>query len=105
MKNQALFSSKDKSKRLKCRLLQFLFSALRVKLNFTACNSLGQFCVLQAELSSGSPTQSAPEYCGGIQVRFRLFVPPAHVAVHVVHVLHVVKYPSTEMEIKVCVSL
>ena len=31
MKNQALFSSKDKSKKLKCRLLQFLFGPLRVK--------------------------------------------------------------------------
>ena len=31
MKNQALISSKDKSKKLKCRLLQFLFGALRVK--------------------------------------------------------------------------
>ena len=31
MKNQILFSSKDKSKKLKCRLLQFLFGALRVK--------------------------------------------------------------------------
>ena len=31
MKNQALFSSKDKSKISKCRLLQFLFDALRVK--------------------------------------------------------------------------
>ena len=31
MKNQALFSLKDKSKKLKCRLLQFLFCALRVK--------------------------------------------------------------------------
>ena len=31
MKNQALFSSKDKSKKLKCRMLQFLFGALRVK--------------------------------------------------------------------------
>ena len=31
MKNQALFSSKDKSKHLKYRLLQFLFGALRVK--------------------------------------------------------------------------
>ena len=31
MKNQALFSSKDNSKKLKCRLLQFLFGALRVK--------------------------------------------------------------------------
>ena len=33
MKNQALFSSKDKSKKLKCRLLQFLFGALKVKVN------------------------------------------------------------------------
>ena len=32
MKNQALFSSKDTSKNLKCCLLQFLFGALRVKL-------------------------------------------------------------------------
>ena len=30
LKYQALFSSKDKSKKLKCRLLQFLFGALRV---------------------------------------------------------------------------
>ena len=32
MKNQALFSSKDKSKKLKCRLLQFLCGALNVNL-------------------------------------------------------------------------
>ena len=32
IKNQAVFSLKDKSKKLKCRLLQFLFGALRVKL-------------------------------------------------------------------------
>ena len=31
MKNQALFSSKDKSKKFKCRLLQYLFGALGVK--------------------------------------------------------------------------
>ena len=31
MKNQALFTSKDKSIQLKCCLLQFLFGALRVK--------------------------------------------------------------------------
>ena len=30
MKNQTLFSLKDKSKKLKCCLLQFLFGALRV---------------------------------------------------------------------------
>ena len=34
MKNQALFSSKDKVKKLKCRLLQFLFGALQVKNSF-----------------------------------------------------------------------
>ena len=33
MKNQALFSSKDKSKKLKCRLLQFLFGTSRVKIS------------------------------------------------------------------------
>ena len=32
MKNQALFSSTDKCKKLKCCLLQFLFGALRVNL-------------------------------------------------------------------------
>ena len=31
MKNQIFFSSKHKSKKLKCRLLQFLFGALRIK--------------------------------------------------------------------------
>ena len=34
MKNQALFSLKDKSKKLKFCLLQFLFGALRVNRNF-----------------------------------------------------------------------
>ena len=32
MKNQALFPSKDKSKKLKCHLLQFSFGAFMVKL-------------------------------------------------------------------------
>ena len=31
MKSQAVFSSKDESKKLECLLLQFLFGALRVK--------------------------------------------------------------------------
>ena len=31
MKHEALFPQKDKSQKTKCRLLQFLFSALRVK--------------------------------------------------------------------------
>ena len=42
MKNQALFSSKDKSKKLKCRLLQFLFGALRVKYLFLYCRESHQ---------------------------------------------------------------
>ena len=40
MKNQALFS-KDKSKKLKCCLLPFLFGALRVK-NIRVKNTLGK---------------------------------------------------------------
>ena len=36
MKNQALFSSKDKTEKLKCRLLQFLFGDLKVKNNLNA---------------------------------------------------------------------
>ena len=31
LKNQTLFSSKDKVKKLKCRLLQFLFGALGLR--------------------------------------------------------------------------
>ena len=34
MKNQALVSLKDKSEKLKCRLLQFLFGALRVNFKY-----------------------------------------------------------------------
>ena len=42
MKNQALFSSKDKSKKLKCRLLHFLFVALRVK--WVSCRDIVFYC-------------------------------------------------------------
>ena len=41
MKNQALFSLKDKSKKLKCRLLQFLFGALRVNPKHSIIKSPG----------------------------------------------------------------
>ena len=40
MKNQALFSSKDKSKNSKCRLLQLLFGDLRVNLADKSVSSL-----------------------------------------------------------------
>ena len=39
MKYQVLFSLKEKSKKLKCRLLQFLFVALRVDFQFIAGSS------------------------------------------------------------------
>ena len=39
MKNQALFSSKDKSKKFKCCLLQFLFGTLRVKILISQLDS------------------------------------------------------------------
>ena len=52
MKNQALFSLKDKSKKLKCRLLQFLFAALGVNLKVveqfnTAKCATFNFCLPQ----------------------------------------------------------
>ena len=48
MKNPALFSSKDKSKKLKCCLQQFLFGTLRVNV----------FAVLMAELMKNYPFKS-----------------------------------------------
>ena len=44
MKNQDLFSSKDKSKEIKCHLLQFLFGALRVnwRTDSSSCNLKGK---------------------------------------------------------------
>ena len=42
MKNQALFSLKDKSKKLKCRLLQFSFGNLRINLHEYLFASLGK---------------------------------------------------------------
>ena len=46
MKQHALFSSKDKSKtNLKCRLLRFLFGALRVKVSYVSRNALSPYCL------------------------------------------------------------
>ena len=47
MKNQALFSSIDKSKKLKC-LLQFLFAALRVK--FQTVNQYKNYAMSDTEI-------------------------------------------------------
>ena len=51
MKNQALFFSKDKSKKLKCRLLQFLLDAVRVN---------GVLCI-QSSFEETSSNWSAPK--------------------------------------------
>ena len=49
MKSQALFSSKDKSKKLKCCLLQFLFGALRVNVEAISLSVLS----FMAEMTAG----------------------------------------------------
>ena len=60
MKNQALFSLKDKSKKLKCRLLQFLFGALMVNythqglINLSNMDSLLNFSLYITTLSSST---------------------------------------------------
>ena len=46
MKNQALFSSKDKSKNLKCRLLQFSIGALRVNIAHKQAPRVQTLCKL-----------------------------------------------------------
>ena len=45
MKTQTLFSSKDKTKKLKCRLLQFLFGALGDKILLQAAFALCTFAL------------------------------------------------------------
>ena len=47
MKHQVLFSWKDKSKKLKCRLLQFLFGALRVRKQLLHICHLSEVSVIE----------------------------------------------------------
>ena len=63
MKNQALFSSKDKSKKLKCCLLQILFGTLRVKKNLLL---LEQFLFLTQNLlpAKASMSKFFQQICG-----------------------------------------
>ena len=51
MKNQALFSSKDKIKKIKCRLLHFLFGALRVKCSEISNQNMSWFQEVQQQIS------------------------------------------------------
>ena len=54
MKNQALYSLKDKSKKLKCHLLQFLFDSLRVKPIEVGCSNSESF-------TASSPGPTTPQ--------------------------------------------
>ena len=51
MKNQALFSLKDKCKKLSCHLLQFLFGALGLK---SCCSQVPRLKSIQS-MNSGCP--------------------------------------------------
>ena len=67
-KNRALFSSKDKSEKLKCRLLQFLFGALRVNIGYSVTLTAIYFPrMLEAALTdqlmiSLNPAKTTVEY-------------------------------------------
>ena len=58
MKNQALFSWKDKSKKLKCRLLQFLFGPLRVKHDADPFTMLSEVILLQHQIQVTADSHS-----------------------------------------------
>ena len=63
MKNQDLFSSKDKSKKLNCCLLQYLFGALRVNgrnCSFRCIFSLQADTILEALYCPAKQTGSDP---------------------------------------------
>ena len=67
MKNQALFSIEDKSKKLKCLLLQFLFGALRVYDGTQGLMVVYHYDIIILPVY---------EVCRGVY-SFRLFVPPS----------------------------
>ena len=88
MKNQALFSSKDKSKKLKCRLLQLLFSALRV--NMKVCcvfsletphrgdsNEFTQYTIfnIKKKTTLNYPKSAAMGFCSkGLKNKFKIVI-------------------------------
>ena len=64
MKNQALFSSKDKSKTFKCCLLQYLFGALRANLlAFQSVLAGRAYCAVNSTFNKrpGFDTQVRPQ--------------------------------------------
>ena len=76
MKNQASFSLKNKSKKLKCCLLQFLYGSLRVKCEIASLrNSLIWLYTVYLEPSSFSVTEINMCSChsAGIEFIFILY--------------------------------
>ena len=69
MKNQVLFSLKDKSKKkIKCRLLQFLFGVLRVKNVPNLIHWISRKPEFSTHTNCTSPDQATPcaSWCGKV---------------------------------------
>ena len=75
MKNQALFSSKDKSKKIKCRLLQFLFGAFhrfseKIRLDVSSESSARQRIHMKNQALFSSKDNSKKIKCRLLQFMF-----------------------------------
>ena len=71
MEYQALFSSKDKSKKLKCRLLQCLFGTLRVNIAEIVLHCI---CWYSFKLSHHSLTLKVPIITAADDIYKHLFI-------------------------------
>ena len=79
MKHQALFSSKDKSKNIKCLLLQFLFGALRVKSKHHLWRTISAREVKRKSQKSSSFVKMEGKH-EGIYIHFNSFNSPSQVS-------------------------
>ena len=79
MKHQALFPSKDKSKKLKCRLLQFLCGALRANSNVSSSSTVAQYIVRLVTYIKGTTYVNTP-YVPGTFVNVGKFLGRFHQA-------------------------
>ena len=59
---------------------------------------IGQGCLLQVCVSVVFPVQLSPPFDGGGLVQFLVWfwMPPPQILLHVVHTVHVVKFPSVQ---------
>ena len=63
MKNQALFSLKDKSKKINCHLLQFLIGILRVKSHLKGLRSFLPLCLFKVHDSQAYKNMEMTREC------------------------------------------